>query len=68
MNNTIFSAFSTARKTDRLICVWVPTGNPRTPLTCVWLEDKHYPAGCIVHSSSIEEARNEEAGRMQPCA
>jgi hypothetical protein len=68
MYTNTFSAFSTARKADRLICVWVPTGNPTTPLACVWLEDKHYPANCIVHSSSIEEVQNEEAGRMQPCA
>lgn len=67
MFNAIFSPSSTTRATDRLICVWVPTGNLKTPLTCVWLQDKHYPANCIVHFSSIQEARDEKAGRMQPC-
>jgi hypothetical protein len=32
MNNTLL----TTRKTGRMTCVWVPTGNPRTPLACVW--------------------------------
>ena len=64
MNNTIVS---TARETDRLICVWVPTGNPRTPLTCVWIEDRHYPADCIVHASSIEEVKIEEVRGMRLC-
>ena len=56
-----------ARHSSRLICVWVPTGNPKMPLTCVWLENKHYPANCIVRSSSIEEGRIEEIGKRQPC-
>lgn len=59
MNSTIVSM---ARETGRLICVWVPSANPRMPLTCIWIEDKHYPTHRIVHSSSIEEV-----GRMQPC-
>ncbi|MDR5728027.1 MAG: hypothetical protein RB191_11440 [Terriglobia bacterium] len=54
MNNTIIS---TVRGTGRLICVWVPTVNPRMPLTRVWIEDRHYPADCIVRASSIEEGR-----------
>ncbi len=54
MNNTILFP---VRETDRLICVWVPTGNPRAPLTCVWIEDRHYPADCIVHTASIETRR-----------
>lgn len=63
MCNTNFSTYSTARTTDRLICVWVPTGNPRMPLTCVWLEDKHYPANCIVR----QQAPMQEGKRVQPC-
>jgi hypothetical protein len=34
MSNKIVSI---ARQSSRLICVWVPTGNPRMPLTCFWL-------------------------------
>ncbi len=67
MSNSNFSTFATARETDRLICVWVPTGNPKRPLTCVWLEDKHYPANCIVRVSSMEKVRMEKAGRTLPC-
>ncbi len=67
MYNTNFSPFSTARTTDRLICVWVPTGNPRMPLTCVWLNDKHYPANCIVGYSSIQQAPMQQGKRLQPC-
>ena len=39
MSNTNFSTFSPARESDRLICVWVPTGNPKMPLTCFWIQD-----------------------------
>lgn len=67
MSNTAFSRFPTAHETDRLICVWVPTGNPTIPLTCVWLEDKHYPANCIVRSSSIQQAPMHQGERVQPC-
>jgi hypothetical protein len=67
MYNTNFSTYSTARTTDRLICVWVPTGNTRMPLTCVWLEDKHYPANCIVRYSSNQQAPMQEGKRVQPC-
>ena len=28
----------TLRKTGRLVCAWVATGNPRTPLACVWVD------------------------------
>jgi hypothetical protein len=68
MNNTIFSMSSTARETSRLICVWTPTDNPRMPLTRVWLEDKHYPADCVVPAFSIEEGEIEEVEGLQPCA
>ncbi len=39
MFNANFSTIPTIRTSDRLICVWVPTGNPRMPLTCVWIQD-----------------------------
>lgn len=66
MDNTGFSPFSASRTTGRLICVWVPTGNPKMPLTCVWLEDKHYPSSYTVHFSSLQRV-NEEDRRVQPC-
>jgi hypothetical protein len=39
MFNANFSTIPTIRTSDRLICVWVPTGDPRMPLTCVWIQD-----------------------------
>jgi hypothetical protein len=64
MSNKIVSI---ARQSDRLICVWVPTGDPRMPLTCVWLQEKHYPADCIVRHSSMKQAPVHEGERVQPC-
>ena len=52
MFNTNFSTLPTIRTSQRLICVWVPTGNPRMPLTCVWLEDAPSPED----SAADEEA------------
>ena len=39
MYNTNFSTLPTTRTTERLICVWVPTGNPKMPLACFWILD-----------------------------
>jgi hypothetical protein len=65
MSNKIVSI---ARESERLICVWVPTGNPRMPLTCVWLQNQHYPAGCIVRHSSMQQApAMQPDDRVQPC-
>jgi len=33
--NLVLSAI---RNPGRLTCAWVPTGNARTPLACVWKE------------------------------
>lgn len=34
MNNILLMT----RKTARMTCAWVPTGDPRTPLACVWTD------------------------------
>ena len=31
--NLVLSAI---RNPSRLTCAWVPTGNPRAPLACIW--------------------------------
>lgn len=67
MDNINFFTFSTTRTTDRLLCVWVPTGSPRTPLACVWLEDKYYPKDCTLRVSSFEKVEKKETGRMHLC-
>jgi hypothetical protein len=28
------------QKTVLLTCTWVPTGDPRMPIACVWMESK----------------------------
>jgi hypothetical protein len=59
MNNKLL----TIRKTGRLTRVWVPTGNIRTPLACVWVEaDTFHPASAVPASS------NDESGGMLLCA
>jgi hypothetical protein len=34
MNNTLFAI----RNPARMICAWIPTGDSKTPLFCVWLD------------------------------
>lgn len=68
MYNINFSTPSMSPTTDGLICVWIPTSNPRSPLTCVWLEDRHFPTNFIAYFSSIAESRNQEGRKVQPCA
>lgn len=62
MTITNVSAFHAPQESERLLCIWVPSGNPRMPLTCVWIEDKHYPTDSIPPSFSMEDSP-----RMQPC-
>ena len=49
------------QKTVLLTCIWVPTGNPRMPLVCVWTESK--TAQATPNTSSTDET-----GRMHLCA
>lgn len=49
------------RQPVRLTCTWVPTGNPRMPLACVWTAAKVQTA--IETASSADET-----GRMRLCA
>jgi hypothetical protein len=45
----------------RLACSWVPTGDPKMPLICVWAESKA-PQDISAAFST------DEAGRIQLCA
>ncbi len=49
------------QKTGRLIRKWVPTGDPKTPLACVWVVSKA-PTDAATASST------DETGRMHLCA
>jgi hypothetical protein len=49
------------RKTARLACNWVPTGDPKMPLACVWTGSK------AVQASSTESSADEN-GRIHLCA
>ena len=53
------------RKTQRLSCIWVPTGDIKRPLACVWLETKAQQA--VRTEYSADEAE-QETGRMHLCA
>jgi hypothetical protein len=59
MNNILL----TIRKTGRMTCAWVPTGNPRTPLACVWKDTESSLA-----VSTVQSAPTDEAGGMRLCA
>jgi hypothetical protein len=48
-------------KITPLTCTWVPTGDAKRPLACVWVGSKAPQAAC--NSSSTQET-----GRMHLCA
>jgi hypothetical protein len=50
------------QKTARLTCAWVPTGNPRNPLACVWFD-----ANARTTSKEASSSNN-ESGRLPQCA
>jgi hypothetical protein len=52
----------TLRMPARLTCVWVPTGNPRKPLACVWVDPNAHAASKEASSS------NTNSGRLPLCA
>ncbi len=31
---------SAARRPTQLVCVWRPTGDPRMPLVCTWVQEE----------------------------
>jgi len=49
------------QNTAGLSCIWLPTGDRKNPLTCVWVESKPQQA------LSTAESRT-EAGRIPLCA
>jgi hypothetical protein len=52
----------TLQSVGRLTCAWVPTGNPRNPLACVWAET------AARKSANAAPSSNANSGRMQLCA
>jgi hypothetical protein len=49
------------QKTGRLACKWVVTGDPKTPLLCVWTASK---APAVIATASAAD----ETGRCHLCA
>lgn len=49
------------QNTVRLTCVWVPTGDLRNPLACVWVRTPAAKAGSCVRIP-------DESGRVHQCA
>lgn len=58
----MFNTILTLQKPDRLTCAWVPTGNPRNPLACVWADT------AARKSSKAAASSNSNSGRMPLCA
>jgi hypothetical protein len=59
MNNILLMT----RKTARMTCAWVPTGDPRTPLACVWTD----PDSSLA-TSTAEFSPTDDAGGLRLCA
>jgi hypothetical protein len=51
MNNKLF----TFRKTSRMTCAWVSTGDAKMPLACVWVDAETYRTASAASSSSNDE-------------
>ena len=49
------------QKTGRLACNWVATGDPKTPLACVWTASK-------TPTNATSASSTDEIGRMHLCA
>jgi len=48
------------QRTGRPVCKWMATGDPKTPLACVWTASKA--------PTNIATASSTEIGRMHLCA
>jgi hypothetical protein len=55
--------FPTIRKTGRITCAWVPTGDAKAPLACVWMEAEPSCASSTTHASA-----DRAPGAMRLCA
>jgi hypothetical protein len=58
----MYNNILTLPKPGRMTCAWVPTGNPKMPLACVWVETSARKNAKEASSS------NDESGRMLLCA
>jgi hypothetical protein len=58
MNNKLF----TVRKTGRMTCAWVSTGDAKMPLACVWVEAE------APRAASTASFSKDEAGGVRLCA
>ena len=57
------------RKTTRLSCTWVPMGDAKRPLACIWLETKvDMMVQRPVKTASSEDETGQRTGRMHLCA
>ena len=61
----MFNNIRNPQNTNRLTRTWVPTGNPRKPLACVWID----AAGTSTRTSSPEAvSSNANSRRLPLCA
>lgn len=59
----VFFAVPAVSRTRRLTCAWVPTGDRKNPLACVWSYNKPSHSFDTPHSLSVDEV-----DRMPQCA
>ena len=57
----MMNKLSLIQKTGRLACKWVATGDPKTPLACVWTVFKASSVAATASSTN-------ETGRIHLCA
>ena len=57
----MFNSVLTLKKAGRLTCAWLPTGDPRQPLACVWTADSRNVAKAASSTKT-------DSGRMLVCA
>lgn len=59
MKNLLFPI----RNAGHLTCIWVPTGNPKNPLACVWTN-----CASSHTTATVQSSPSDEVGRMPLCA
>ena len=61
MNDKLF----TFGKTPHLTCVWVSTGDAKTPLACVWVDVETSRSAPSVQTASNDESGGDESVRLE---
>ena len=60
--------FVLASKMPALVCVWLPTGTPCTPLICVWVSAKPAGLSSLSAPSLSAPSCSDKLGGLRLCA